>query len=444
MYVLYSAALAVALVLAAPFWAYRAMRHGKYRAGFGERWGRIPARLGLPLAGGSIWVHAVSVGEVLAVSGLVQELRARFPERRVLISTITTTGQKLAAERFGPENVFYFPLDFAFAVRAWLRALRPEMVVLAETEFWPNFLRLAKAGGARIAVVNGRISDRSWPRYRRFRGLMQPVLDNVDLFLAQSEEDRRRLVEIGAAAERVQVSGNLKFDAKPPGSVPLADELRAAMARSGAGPVLVCGSTVEGEESMLLRAFKAVLERYPRTMMLLAPRHPERFEQVAGLLAASGVRFQRRSQWSAASEVAGSVFLLDSIGELASTYALAQVAFIGGSLVARGGHNVLEPAYYGAAILVGPHTENFRDTISLFRKANALRVVTPDELAPAFLQLLEDDRQRQGMGRRATDLLRAQSGATARTLAALDAFLNRQPAAEALRAGDAVSPRLGA
>lgn len=420
---LYSAAAAVALVLTAPLWLIQMARRGKYRAGLGERLGRVPARLRTANAGPVIWVHAVSVGEVLAVSGLIGELRRKFAGHRVVISTTTATGQKLARDRFGAENTFYFPLDFAFAVRPYLRALRPVLGIVAETEFWPNFLRLARAGGARIAVVNARISDRSFPRYRRFRAVMRPVLRNVELFLTQGEEDRRRLLEIGAPSDRVQVSGNLKFDIGVPKAVPLVATLQDAMQRAGAGPVLVCGSTVDGEEAMLLRAFAEVLVRFPAAVMILAPRHPERFDEAASLLDACGLRWSRRSQWDGAGDMR--VFLLDSIGELAAMYALANVAFIGGSLAPRGGHNILEAAQHGAAIVVGPHTENFRDIITLFQRADALRVVSEEQLAPTLVELLSDDSRRRELGARAAAVLRAHSGATARTLAALESLLAR-------------------
>jgi len=421
---LYSAAAAVALVLSAPLWLVQMARHRKYRAGLGERLGRVPARLRTGNAGRVIWVHAVSVGEVLAVSGLIAELRARFPGHRVVVSTTTATGQKLARDRFGAENAFYFPLDFGFAVRPYLRALHPELVIVAETEFWPNFLRLAHAGGAHVAVVNARISDRSFPRYRRFRSFMRPVLRNIDVFLTQGEEDRRRLLEIGAAGERVEVSGNLKFDVRAGAVAPIVTTLRGAIQRGGGGPLLVCGSTVEGEESLLLRAFAEVLTKLPAAVMVLAPRHPERFAGAASLLETSGLRWWRRSQWDGGGEVRGGVFLLDSIGELAAMYALAEVAFVGGSLTPRGGHNILEAAQHGAAILVGPHTENFRDIIELFLRAGALRVVTEAEFTPALLELLSDEARRHEPGTRAAEVLRAHAGATARTLAALADLLS--------------------
>jgi len=421
MYLLYSALLAGWLLVSLPYWLIQMGRHGKYRAGLAGRLGKLPRGLMAPSSKPAIWVHAVSVGEVLAVSGLVIEL-SRFPEHQVFISTTTDTGQKLARKRFGEENVFYFPLDFAFAIRPYLQALRPQLIVIAETEFWPNFLRLAKEAGARIAVVNARISDRSFPGYRRLRRWLTRVLANVDLFVAQTDEDRRRLLEIGVAAQRVEVTGNLKFDVSPPAPPPIVGCLRNAFQEAGASPVLVCGSTVDGEEPLLLRAFENVLASHPRALMILAPRHPERFVEVATLLSKLGVRFWKRSLWSG-EPIAGGVFLVDTIGELAVLYSLGTLAFVGGSLVPRGGHNIIEPAQYGVPIIVGTHTDNFRDIVSLFQSRNAVKVVGPAELPLAFMELISDEAERVALGRRAAETLRAQQGATQRTVAALEGIL---------------------
>jgi 3-deoxy-D-manno-octulosonic-acid transferase len=420
---LYSALLAVGLLLSLPYWMFGKRRHGKYRAGLRERLGKVPSRL-QGQTGSAIWVHAVSVGEVLAVGELVWELRRRFPGNQVLVSTTTATGQKLANRRFGEESVFYFPLDFGFAIRPYLTRLKPRLIVIAETEFWPNFLRLARKSGARVAVVNARISDRSWPGYRRARsfGILAAVLRNIDLFLAQTEEDARRLRAIGAAAERIQVSGNLKFDVTAPDPPAIVASLRSVFQQAGAGPIIVCGSTVEEEEGLLLLAFQNVLASHPRAVMILAPRHPERFGDVAQLLERMGIRFWRRSLWGGDS-IAGGVFLVDTIGELASLYALGDVAFVGGSLVPRGGHNIIEPAQHGVPIIVGNHTENFRDIVGLFQSQDAVRVVGPAEFPLVLMELLSNDAERVALGRRGAETLRSQMGATERTLKALERLL---------------------
>jgi len=439
------------MLLSLPYWLYQMLRHGKYRRGLAERLGSVPRRLGQTSQGNkstpAIWVHAVSVGEVLAVSGLVDEMRRRFPRHKIFITTTTDTGQELARKRFGEENVFYFPMDFAFAIRPYLRALRPDLVVIAETEFWPNFLRLAHASGARIAVVNARISDRSWPNYRRFRALLKKELQNIDLFLAQTEADGARLESIGAVPNRMQVTGNLKFDVNLPPAPPIVAALRKSLAASGAGPVLVCGSTVEGEEPLLLKAFENVLVAHPRAVMMLAPRHPERFDTVASLLTQLELPFERRTLWTTtdsgtgeknADALVGGVLLVDTIGELAALYALADVAFVGGSLVPHGGHNIIEPAQYGAAIVVGNHTENFRDIVSLFQSRDAVRIVGVAELPLALMELLANAAERSALGHRAAETLRSQTGgtsgptagtatgATLRTLQALENLLISQ------------------
>ena len=418
MYGLYSALLFLFLLVTLPYWLLQMLRHGKYRAGLGQRLGRVPAAFLAPSPKRTIWVHAVSVGEVVASSAVIEALQAKFPSHRMVVSTTTDTGQKLAARRFGAGNVIYFPLDLGFAIRPYLAALRPELVVIAETEFWPNFLRLTKRSGASVAVINSRISDRSLPGYQRLRFWLPDVLKNIDLFLAQNEEDGRRLIEIGGHAERVSVTGNLKFDVAPPPAPAIVASLRDSVRESGTGPVLVCGSTVEDEEGSLLSAFRNLLVDHPKAVMILAPRHPERFVEVAELVEALGFRMLRRSLWSG-EPLAGSVFLVDSIGELAALYALATVAFVGGSLVPRGGHNILEPAMYGVPVVTGNHYENFRDIVNYFRERNAVRVVGLAELPLVFMELIENAGERDTLGRNALAALDSQRGATARTVDAL-------------------------
>jgi 3-deoxy-D-manno-octulosonic-acid transferase len=414
MLVLYSVALLVVVMAGAPWWLFRMATSGKYREGLTERLGRVPARLrtdGRPV----IWVHAVSVGEVLAASRMIAELRERLPGWRIMVSTTTRTGQKLARERFGAESVFYFPLDFAFAVRAYLRVLRPRMFVLLETEFWPRMLLECHLAKIPVAVVNARISDRSWPRYLRLHFLWKHLLNGFALVLAQSDLDVERLKALGAA--NVRYGGNLKYDirAAKPAAVTAALQQHLPFKAK----ILVCGSTLEGEEAMLLDALP------PDVITVLAPRHPERFEAVAQLLNARGAAWLRRSQWMAepAPIQPGTVFLLDSIGELASVYSLASVAFIGGSLVPSGGHNPLEPAQFGVPVIIGPSSENFRGIVEKLRQHNAICIVSPENLKAEIVRLLTDEDAAHNMGQRAREVCNSEAGATERAVDALLALV---------------------
>ena len=423
MYVFYSLLLACAALLSLPWWIIQMLRLGKYRTGLVERLGLVPARLN-DAQPGSIWVHAVSVGEVLAVSQLVSNLQRQHPDRQIFVSTTTATGQKLARQRFGENRVFFMPLDFGFAVRRYLSALKPQLIVVAETEFWPNLLHLARKRQTSVAIVNARISDRSFPRYRRFKWFFGRVLSKVDLFLAQTAEDAERLREIGAPTERVRVSGNLKFDIRPNAQPALISGLRASIGSNSL--IIVCGSTAEGEEEPLLAAFKSVQQQFPAAVMILAPRHPERFEKVAGLISTQGFALKRRTQWKPPKPLHSGIFLLDSVGELAAIYELADIAFVGGSLVPTGGHNILEPAQYGAPILVGPHTFNFREIVSIFEQGGAIKSVTAETVGQQFLSLLNHPDERQRMGRFAKELFARHAGATRRTLEALAPLLRQK------------------
>jgi 3-deoxy-D-manno-octulosonic-acid transferase len=411
MLVLYSLALLLVLLVGAPYWLFRMATSGKYREGLAERLGFVPKRVLIADRKPVIWVHAVSVGEVLAASRLIEELAAQTPGWRVMVSTTTRTGQKLARERFGTDRVFYFPLDFAFAVRAWLRALRPRMVVLLETEFWPRMLVECRRAGISVAVVNARISDRSWPRYLRLRFLWRRLLNGFALTLAQSELDAERLSAIGAG--NVRVGGNLKYDIRVAKPAAVTEALRGHLPVGVR--VVVCGSTLAEEEAFLLDAL-------PRDVItILVPRHPERFRAVEELLVKRGTSFVRRSAWleSPTDLQAGTVFLLDSIGELASVYSLADVAFLGGSLFAPGGHNPLEPAQFGVPVVMGPHYENFRGIVEKLRAENAISIAEPAGLKAALRFLLDDKTSAEAMGERARRVFASEAGATSRAVEAL-------------------------
>lgn len=419
---LYNLVLMAALVLGAPWWLWRMATTRKYREGLGQRLGRVPAALARPAEGAEkrvLWLHAVSVGEVLAVSRLVEELTRTLPEFRLIVSTTTRTGQELACQRFGAERAFYCPLDLPWAVRAYLRALKPAMLILAETEFWPNMLRGCFRRNIPVVVVNARISDRSWPRYRRLRALWKPLLVPLRRVLAQSAVDAERLRALGCAPDRVAVGGNLKFDVRA------AQEAEATRLLRNGGRGLrfvVAGSTLEGEEAALLEAWPQLLAADSQLVLVLAPRHPERFAAVAALLERSGVQWSRRSS-GIAGLVPGQIVLLDTIGELASVYSLAAVAFVGGSVVPAGGHNPLEPAQFAVPIVMGPHTANFRAITEDLAVHDAVRVAAREELAAVFIELLRHSSAAGAMGARARQVFEAQAGATSRTVQAIAAIL---------------------
>jgi 3-deoxy-D-manno-octulosonic-acid transferase len=434
----YNLALLAVLVAGAPWWLFRMATTQKYREGLLERLGFVPLRLRKPQVEEGrerpvIWVHAVSVGEVLAVSRLVKTMDAAMPDYFIVVSTTTRTGQALARERFGANRVFYCPLDLPWAVRAYLNALKPRLLVLVETEFWPNLLSGCYRRKIPVAVVNARISDRSWPRYRRLRGLWRPFLEPLNRVLAQSQTDADRLKAIGCCPQAVTVAGNLKFDVR---AAEEADATIRLKALAHGLRLVVAGSTLEGEEAALLDAWPQLLEADPQLAMVLAPRHPERFGAVAALLENSGRDWVRRSDWR--SRPAGSlqplkpdqIFLLDTIGELASVYSLAAVAFVGGSLVPAGGHNPLEPAQFGVPIVMGPHYANFRAITEDLLAHQALSISTKEKLAATLIGLLEDSQAAMAMGNRAKQVFDQQAGATGRCIEALKEILSTQEGTE--------------
>ena len=443
MYFAYSLLTAAALLLLTPYLAVQGVWRKKYLPNLRERLGlRFPPELrGPPGSGaGANWVHAVSVGEALAAVPIARGLKERFPERRLVVSTTTATGQALARERMSfADAIFYFPLDWPASVRRALRAVRPELVVMVETEIWPNFMREARRAGVPVVFVNGRLSERSYRRYVRalrwsggaLGGFLRHVLDDARLYLMQSESDARRLVALGAPAGRVNVTGNVKYDVAPGERNALCLWLRAELARSGRGPLLVAGSLVAGEEAAVLAALAMVEQKWPDALLLMAPRKPERFAAAAALLEQDARRVVRRSALGidgAAEEASpgvlrrtpgerGSILLLDTIGELAATYQLADVVFIGGSLVPAGGHNPLEPAAVGKAPVFGTFMENFREIAAALVKADAaIEVQSAAELGVAWTGLLADALRNARMGSAASAVVEANRGATAMTL----------------------------
>ncbi len=432
--VLYNLVLLALLAVTSPLWLWRKSAAGKSSEGIMARLGRVPYELAnrqadrnLPV----IWLHAVSVGEVLAVSLLVSEFDWAFPGYRLLISTTTDTGYRVARLRFGADRVFYCPLDVPWAVDAYLNALEPRMLVLVETEFWPNLLCKCFRRKIQVAVVNARISNRSWPRYSLFRSIWAPILSQISCALAQSTTDAERLKAIGVAPERIAVTGNLKFDVRA------ADEAKATTLIRQLAPrarFLVAGSTIEGEEAMLIEAWPQLIAFNPDLVMVIAPRHPERFHFVAQRLERSPFQWVRRSHWDLEPENAhepvrhGQIVLLDTIGELASMYSVASAAFIGGSLVPSGGHNPLEPAQFGVPIIMGPYYENFRTIVDDLLAHEAICIAKPNQFGARLTGLFSDRADSTAMGKRAWEVFHRQAGATGRTIRALHGVLKEQGA----------------
>jgi 3-deoxy-D-manno-octulosonic-acid transferase len=453
-YLVYSLLMGLAAILLMPYWLIQGIRHGKYLSNLIERLGlSFPALEKLPAARpGAIWLHAVSVGEVLAGVTLAKRLKEEFPERPLVVSTTTITGQALAKERMTfADAVIYFPLDWQFCVRRVLAALKPDLVVVMETEIWPNFLRVASESRVPVVFVSGRISDRSFARSQSWSSLLgfylrpfwKDALGRAAGFWMQSEKDAGRLRALGAPTEKVRVGGNLKYDMELPESTPLADWLEAEIARDGRRPLIVAGSVVATEEPLALIAFGVVQGEFRKSLLVLAPRKPERFEVAAQFIEDSHQKWMKRSnlrvaspsgqnpngnETSIASDVG--VLLLDSIGELASLYRLADSVFVGGSLVQSGGHNILEPAAFGKVPVFGESMENFAEMAARFVTAEAaLQVASPEDAGVSWIELLRNPERNKRMGETARRLVEESRGATGRAVAAIRAELDKVRAA---------------
>lgn len=429
MYFLYSLALTIGFLLLLPRFIFHALTKGKYAAGFWQRLGYLPDfdREGKKL----IWLHCVSVGETNASKPLVKEILANFPDCKLVVSTTTKTGQNLAQEIFQKQAalIFYFPFDWRVIVRRVLRRIKPEAVLIMETELWFNFLREAKNQNVKIALVNGRLSDKSFRNYKLIRSFMKKVLANLDLALMSGEADAQRMIDLGCDERKVFVTGNVKFDLQS--SETENDLTRMFRERFGEN-FIVAASTHEPEEKWILAAFEKLSQKFVDARLLIVPRHPERFERVAELLEKSGLSFARRSAPTSAADVGASVILLDSIGELRSVYPLAQIVFVGGSLIPHGGQNILEPAAAQKAIVTGFYTMNFASIVKKFVAEDAvvqLPDLEQDQIADAlvnvFSELLSDEAKREILAANALAVLLANAGATARTVEKLKNLLGK-------------------
>jgi 3-deoxy-D-manno-octulosonic-acid transferase len=417
----------LALLFAAPWLCYKATTTGKYRSGWIQKlFGRVPRRTGDRPC---LWFHAVSVGEVLLLRRVVAGLVQRRPDVEIVISTTTNTGMEVAQQHFGQFMLFYFPFDFSWAVSGAIARVRPDLVVLAELELWPNFIAAAKRSGALLAVVNGRISPRSHRGYARVRFLFRRVLRQIDAVAVQTPEYADRFIDIGARPESVTTTGSVKYDGVETDRTNVATaRLRELFHLQPDELIWVAGSTSEPEEQIVLDAYEQLRAVHPHLRLILVPRHKERFDDVARLIHDRGLPLARRShlsdQHSTISNPQSAILLVDTLGELSAVWGLADIAFVGGSFAPRGGQNMIEPAGYGAAVVFGPGVWNFQDTVNhLLACGGAVQVGTPNELRSTIDSLLADPSRRVALGRAAHRFVQSQHGATARTVELLDRLL---------------------
>src|SRR5438067_937806 len=444
MYLLYSLLLTLGLVILLPRFAVDALRAGKYVTGLRERLGRVQIQndRDQPL----IWLHCVSVGETEAAKPLVKALGERFPLHRLAVSTTTVTGQQVAQRAFkDAATIFYFPLDLNWIVRRVLRTLRPSAVLIMETELWPNLLRECHRQTIPVALLNGRISQNSFRRYLWIRSFMRRVLGNISVAIMQSQADAERIRELGMPPDRLLTHGNIKFDGAEPSDADtsLAESFRDRFAFSPDQKIIVAASTHDPEEMIVIEALRRLIdsEKANSVRLIIAPRHPERFEEIAKQLDASGLKCSRRSAPESDADRFANIILLDSIGELRAVYALADVAFVGGSIAQRGGHNVLEPASRGVCVVTGAHTQNFAAVTKALRDANAI-VQLPEvpiveastKLAAVLLELLSDEERRSEISKRARLVCNQNRGATERAIETITRILSEPKAAAGLPA----------
>jgi 3-deoxy-D-manno-octulosonic-acid transferase len=417
----------ILLVVAAPYLVYQAMRRGKYRTGWRAKLcGGAPRRT---TQGECVWFHAVSVGEVNLLKTVLTRFESAHPDVESVISTTTSTGYELAQRMYAPRLVFYCPLDFSWSVRRALRRVRPTMLVLVELEIWPNLIREAKARGVKVAVVNGRLSERSARGYSRVRNFVRPLFAKLDLVLAQTTTYAQRFLDLGGRPESVQVTGSVKFDGAPSSRENSAtQDLRRRAEIVDNDFVFLAGSTQSPEESWAIETYRQLAPSMPHLRLIIVPRHAERFEEVAALLEKSGIAWERRSKWTSSTprtnELRPRILLVDAIGELGAWWGAADVGFVGGSTGSRGGQNMIEPAAYGVATCFGPKTHNFRDIVELLLTHRAAKVIhTRDDLTAFVKQMAESPEERRELGQRASQVVQRQRGAAEKSVQMLGSLL---------------------
>ena len=420
MYILYNLILVLATIILSPYILFKLATVPKYRGGISQKLGRVRKGV-LKVLGGTrpIWVHAVSVGEVMAAHPLIRELKKKYPGRKLILSTVTVTGNFTAKQRVPEADaVFYFPFDYPWIVRRVIQKINPVIVLVAETELWPNFFRELQRQGIPSALINGRISPRSYGNYLRFRRFFTEVFKSVTLFCMQSDEDAARIRDIGAPPDRVMVTGNLKFDQK------ISPAQQRPVSIAAGRRVITAGSTHRGEEAILLEIFSRLRKKYPDLVLIIAPRHPERFDEVCGLITSAGYECQRRTRLKGPVR---DVVLLDTIGELRAFYSACDIAFVGGSLVKVGGHNLLEPAAMKKPVIFSRYMFNFKEiSEALIQAGGGLMVKDKEELYVKLDNLLSDKQLSSTMGEKAFKVIAANSGATVRTIDAVHRLIIAQ------------------
>ncbi len=429
MYLLYDLLLLVAAAGLIPYYLLRGMRFGKSRRGIRERLGQYSEQLLERIQGQRIiWVHAVSVGETRAAIPLLKELRRNYPSHLILVSNVTETGQAIARDNDDIDLCLFFPFDFSWTVRRVLQRIQPELIIIVETEIWPNFVHQAKLLDIPVVLVNGRISDRSFPRYRVVRALLKPVLRCFSSFCMQSQLDAERIVQLGAKSDLTVNTGNLKFDHE------LCDlsekeigQLKQLYRLPEDLPILVAGSTHSGEEEQILDAYTELLQQNRSCLLILIPRHPERCREIASLLEARNISFRLRTSLATEDDLldSGDVLLVDSLGEVLNLYGVSDLVFVGGSLVPVGGHNLLEASLLAKAVLFGPHIQNFREiSAKLIKSGSGIKVTGSEELLEKWTLLLDDSIRRNAMGQAGRALLVENAGATERTMQSVGRYLS--------------------
>jgi 3-deoxy-D-manno-octulosonic-acid transferase len=421
-----NAAYLAVLLVASPWVIWSAWKHGKYREGFAAKFlGQVPVRTSNRPC---VWLHAVSVGEVNLLSSTIGALTRKRPEVECVISTTTKAGYELAIKKYADHTVFYCPLDFSWAVNRAMRRIRPDLLVLAELELWPNLIAAAKQQGVKVAIINGRLSDKSFRGYSRVRALVTRVLQKIDVIAAQNEETAERFRKLGANSSAIISTGSLKFDgSQTDRNNSRTRELKSLAQFSEGDLIFLAGSTQDPEEAMAVRIFQTLVPQFPKLKLVLVPRHPQRFDEVATLLAKSDLDWVRRSELASARGTPYSVLLVDTVGELGAWWGTATAGFVGGSFGSRGGQNMLEPAAYGVATCFGPNTWNFRDIVAQIVKADGAEVVNSEAEFAAFVRrVLENRAWAAELGQRARELVLSQQGATKRTVDLLLPLLEQE------------------